>query len=170
MRRWLLAVLVPTAMSAAAAPADAKSMNQEFITLAIQQVMPAAVATGLFVSLFTAQEPVPTQDANGAILFDYVNVTSVAGLINIPCMDAPESTASVTANEARAVAEIVSTGVRHVLLSAWYPALYAGWCGLAGDNKGAWIALVDGTQYEIDGVESDSQSQMTRVRLKVASI
>lgn len=129
--------------------------------------MPAAVATGLFFSLFTAQEPVPTQEANGAIQFDYVNV---AGLVDIPCMDAPESTDAIQATEVRALEEITSAEIRHVLLNSWYPQLDAGWRGENADGKGAWIALVDGFQYEIAGVESDSQQKMTRVRMKLATV
>ena len=37
------------------------------------------------------------------------------------------------------------------------------------DGKGAWIALIDGVQYEISGVESDSQMQMTRMTVKLAT-
>ena len=142
-------------------------MNQNFIENAITQVMPAAVATGLFVSLFTAQEPVPTQEANGAIAFDYVNVS---GLVNIACMDAPESLANIVATEVRALEEITAAEIRHVLLDAWYPQLDAGWRGENADGKGAWIALVDGFQYEIAGVESDSQQTQTRVRMKLATV
>ena len=142
-------------------------MNQAAITLAIQGVMPAALATGLFVSSFTAQEPRPTQEANGAISFDYVNVS---GLENIACTAPPESPSSITATEVRALEEITASELHHVLLNGYYPTLDAGWRGENADGKGAWIALIDGTQYEISGVESDSQSQMTRVRVKLASV
>ena len=142
-------------------------MNQAAITLAIQGVMPAAIATGLFVSSFTAQEPVPTIGPTGAVEFDY---TDVAGLINIPCMAPPESTGSITATEVRALEEITASELHHVLLNGYYPTLDAGWRGENSDGKGAWIALIDGFQYEIAGVESDSQSQMTRVRVKLATV
>ena len=141
-------------------------MNQAAIQLAIQGVMPAAIATGLFVSLFTAQEPRPTQQANGAIEFDYVDV---AGLVAIPCTAPPTSTSDIQATEVRALEDITSSEMHHVLLNGYYPQLDAGWRGENSDGKGAWIALVDGWQYEISGVESDSQSQMTRVRIKLAT-
>jgi hypothetical protein len=134
-------------------------MNQALISNAILGVMPAAVATGLFVSLFTAQEPVPTQEANGD-----------PTLINIPCTAPPESPGSITATEVRALEEITSSELHHVLLNGYYPTLDQGWRGENADGKGAWIALIDGTQYEISGVESDSQSQMTRVRVKLATV
>lgn len=142
-------------------------MNQDFIGLAIQGVMPAVVATGLLVSLFTAMEPVPTIDSTGAVLFDY---TPVAGLVNIPCTAPPESTGSIVATEVRELTEIVSSELHHVLLNAYYPTLDAGWRGENSDGKGAWIAVIDGFNYEIAGVESDSQSVMTRVRVKLATL
>ena len=142
-------------------------MNQDAITLAIQGVMPAAVATGLFVSLFTAQEPVPTIGPTGAMEFDYVNVS---GLVNIPCMAPPENPSSITATEVRALEEITSAELHHVLLNGYYPTLDAGWRGENADGKGAWIALIDGFNYEITGCESDSQSTQTRVRVKLATV
>ena len=141
-------------------------MNQAAITLAIAQVMPAAVASGLFVSLFTAQEPVPTIGPTGAVEFDY---TDVAGLVNIPCMAPPESPGSITATEVLALEEITASELHHVLLNGYYPALDAGWRGENSDGKGAWIARIDGFNYEISGVESDSQSTQTRVRVKLAT-
>ena len=146
---------------------DAGTMNQATIQLAISGVMAEVIATGLMVSLFTAQEPRPTQAGNGAITFDYVNV---AGLINIPCIAAPESPANIVATEVRALTEITASEIRHVLLDTWYPQLDAGWRGEAADGKGAWIASIDGFQFEISGVESDSQTQMTRVKVKLATV
>jgi hypothetical protein len=142
-------------------------MNQAAITLAISGVMPAAIGTGLFVSLFTAQEPVPLQDAQGGIEFAYTNV---AGLIDIPCTAPPESSGSIVATEMRELDEIRGSETHHVLLDAWYPLLDAGWRGENPDGKGAWIALIDGFQYQISGVESDSQSQMTRVTCKLVTL
>ena len=141
-------------------------MNQG-LSVSIAMVMPAALATGLFVSLFTAQEPVPTQDAQGGIDFDYVDVD---GLVDIACMAPPPSTSDIQATEVRALEDITSSEMHHVLLSGYYPALDAGWRGENADGKGAWIALIDGYQYEISGVESDRQSQMTRVRVKLATV
>ena len=141
-------------------------MNQAFIHNAIQGVMAEAVATGLFVSLFTAQEPVPTIGPTGQVEFDYTNVS---GLINIPCMSAPPSTGDLQATEVRALTDITASELHHVLLNGWYPQLDQGWRGENSDGQGAWIALIDGYQYEINGVESDSQTQMTRVRVKLAT-
>jgi hypothetical protein len=142
-------------------------MNQDAIALAIAGVMPAAIATGLFVSLFTAMEPVPTIGVTGAVEFDY---TPVSGLVNIPCIAAPESPANIVATEVRALTEITASEIRHVLLDAWYPQLDAGWRGENNDDKGAWIAQIDGFNYEISGVESDSQTTQTRVKVTLATV
>jgi hypothetical protein len=151
-------------------------MNQgTVIAAAIQNVMPAARATGLFVSLFTAAEPVPTIGGTGAVLFDY---TPVAGLIAIPCTAPPENTGSIVATEVRGLEEIVASELHHVLLNAYLPQLDAGWRGENSDGKGAWIAQIAPIasqpdvffSYEISGSESDSQSQMTRVRVKLATL
>jgi hypothetical protein len=150
-------------------------MNQATtFSAAVQNVMPAAIASGIFVSLFTAQEPIPTINSLGAVDFDYANV---AGFVGIPCTAPPESTGGITATEVRALDEIVASELHHVLLNGYYPGLDAGWRGENADGKGAWIAFIApsaaapavGFQYEIIGVESDSQSIMTRVRIKLAT-
>jgi len=142
-------------------------MNQDAIALAIAGVMPAAIATGLFVSLFTAMEPVPVIGPTGAVEFDY---TPVSGLMNIPCIAAPESPANIVATEVRALTEITASEIRHVLLDSWYPQLDAGWRGENSDDKGAWIAMIDGFNYEISGVESDSQTTQTRIKVTLATV
>jgi hypothetical protein len=142
-------------------------MNQDLLQLVIPQIMPAALATGLFVSSFTAMEPVPTIGPTGQVEFDY---TPVAGLVDIPCMAPPESASSIVATEMRELEEIRASETHHVLLSAWYPQLDQGWRGENSDGKGAWIAQIDGFQFEISGVEADSQSVMTRVTVKLATL
>jgi hypothetical protein len=139
------------------------------IAAAVQNVMPAVPAALPWPSLFTAQEPVPTIGPTGAVEFDYVNVSDPT-LINIPCTAPPESASSIVATEVRELADIHASELHHVLLNGYYPSLDAGWRGENADGKGAWIALIDGTAYEINGVESDSQSQMTRVRVKLATV
>lgn len=141
-------------------------MNQS-ISVAIDMVMPAALQSGLFVSLFTAMEPVPTIGPTGAVEFNY---TPVAGLANIACMSAPPSSARIQSTEVRALEDITAAELHHVLLNGWFPTLDAGWRGENSDGKGAWIAQIDGYNYEISGVESDSQSIMTRVTVKLATI
>ncbi len=139
--------------------------------MAIAQVMPTAVASGLFVSLFSAQEPVPIQDAQGGFGFDYADV---AGLTNLVCMAASQSPSSIQATEVRALEEIVSSELHLVLLPAWYPLLDAGWRGEGTDGKGAWICQIQWlgvwNTYEIQGVGADSQTQGTWVKVKLATV
>ena len=139
------------------------------IAAAVQNVMPMVTSSIPWPSLFTAQEPVPTTGPTGAVEFDYVNVSDPT-LIAVPCAAPPESSGSIVATEVRGLEDIVASELHHVLLNGYYPQLDAGWRGENVDGKGAWIALIDGTQYEISGVESDSQSQMTRVRVKLATV
>lgn len=133
-------------------------MNQT-IAYDLDQVMPAVIATGLLVSLFTAQSPSTTLSQSGVPDGSYTNV---AGLVNIACTSPPESTASIKATEAKALAEIASTEFHHVLLDAWYSALDAGW-------RAGWRCVIDGTVFDIKGVESDSQMKMTRVCVQLVT-
>jgi hypothetical protein len=141
-------------------------MNQAFIDNAILGVMPAAIATGLFVSLATFQQPSQSFDSAGAWNGTWANVS---GLVNIPCTAPPVSDARIQATENRELSEIVATEWHHVLLDAYYPQIDAGWRG-ESTPAGAWRILIDGTAYEIQGVESDSQGQMTRVTARITTI
>lgn len=141
-------------------------MNQAFIENAIQQVMPAALATGLFVSLATFQSPSESFDSGGAWNGSWKNVS---GLVNIPCTAPPVSDARIQATEVRELDQILASELHHVLLDAWYPQIDQGWRG-DGTPAGAWRVLIDGTAYEISGVESDSQGTMTRVTARISTI
>ena len=142
---------------------------------AIEYVMPMTVATGLFVSLFTAYEPNggfgPTGAPDDVPVSDYM---PVAGLTDIPCTAPPITAASIQATEVRALEEITGSEIHHVLLNAYYPALDAGWRGENANGTGGWICQVQWQgawySYNIMGVESDSQSQMTRVKIKLATV
>lgn len=146
-------------------------MNQATINLAIQGVMPAALNTGLCVSLFTAQEPRPTQGPNGVIEFDYVDV---AGLVGLTCIAASQSPTSITATETRALEDITASELHEVIIPQYLPQLDNGWRGEAPDGNGAWICQISWmgvfNAYEIQGVGFDSQSQGTWVKVKLASI
>lgn len=141
-------------------------MNQDTIALAIADVMQAVIATGLLVSLATFQGP--SQDFDSAGAWDGT-WTNISGLVDIPCTAPPKSTGDIQATENRALQEIVAAEWHHVLLNAWYPQLDAGWRG-DGSPAGSWRVLIDGFPYEIAGVESDSQMQMTRVTAKLTTM
>lgn len=128
-------------------------MNQASIATAIAGVMPIVRATGLLVSLFTARQPSGELGPTGAPDGSYSDVT---GLVDIPCTSPPENIATIKATEMKAIAEIAAAEFHHVLLDNFYQTLDDGW-------RGGWQCLIDGVLFDIKGVESDSQSQMTRV-------
>ena len=143
-------------------------MNQS-LTYEIEAVMHNAIISGLFVSEATIQQP----DGN------YVgagqpsgNWTPITGLIGIPCMDAPRSTGErLTADEQKSTPEIQSRIFRHVLLNGFYGDLIP-W-GDVG-SRPALQAVITGRDdvavtYELVGVESDSQQQMTRLALHLVT-
>lgn len=119
--------------------------------------MPAAVATGLFRSLASFSAPPTTQGSTGNITGAY---TPVTGLQSLACMDAPESFGDgIKATEAKEIERILAEGYRHVLLGAYYSALfYAAELG--------WRCTVDGVEYDLLSVESDSQRTQSRLRLQ----
>jgi len=126
----------------------------------ISEVMTEANATGLFVSLFTAQMPSGNLGPSGAPdgLFN-----PVSGLTNIPCTAPPVSDSRIEATEVKDLAEILSVKLKHVLLNGYYGTLDD------ASNKG-WNCLLDGVAYDILGVEHDSQRIMTRVSVRIAGI
>lgn len=135
-------------------------MNQSF-SYELDGIMPAVVATGLLVSLFTAQMPSSVLGGTGAPNGTYTNVL---GLVDIACTSPPLAfgDTSIRADEMKAVAEIAAAQFHHVLLDSYYPLLDAGW-------RNGWRCLIDGTNFDILGVESDSQSKMTRVHVRLVT-
>jgi hypothetical protein len=133
---------------------------QQGLQSEIANFMPQAVSSGLFVSFATLQSPSPTQGPTG----NPINVfTNVVGLINIPCMDAPPSMARVQATEVKAVSEIMSKGMRHVLLDKCFPDAI-NW------SSYNYRCVVDGVTYDLLGAEIDSQSTQTRMDLQLVTV
>lgn len=122
--------------------------------------MPTARATGLFVSLCTIQAHGGVFSDSGQAVPPYVPVT---GLIDIPCMAAPTSEVRITADQKRTTEEIKDDDSSHVLLDDYYPTIETHW------RAGAQ-AVLDGVTNTILGVEFDSQSRMTRLKLEVCTI
>ena len=117
--------------------------------------MPVAYALGTFVSLCTIQRPSGNLDAAGYPDGTWANV---AGLVNIPCQNAPPSQARVQATEIKQLADTLAVSPRHILLNDYFPAI------VPQDR-----AVVDGTAFDIIGAESDSQSGQTRLELRTAT-
>jgi hypothetical protein len=144
-------------------------MNQSNL-IDVSAVMPAAIETGLFDNaLVTIQQPTGILTLSGA-----PDLTSgpnsdgyvdVAGMIDILCMLAPDSIASIRANEQKTATETQTFNSGHCLLSGFYPQI---------ENQTDWRAAITISgllgYYGIEGAESDSQGQMTRLRVQVATV
>ena len=128
-------------------------------------VMPEAIASGVFSSLCTIQEPTGELTGSGAPdLTSGPNANGyvdVAGLVDIPCMNAPQSPMRIIATETKSSSEIEKYNENHVLLSDYYPQI---------ESQTNWRAVIDGVAYDINGAESDSQKQMTRLKVELASV
>jgi hypothetical protein len=132
------------------------------------QIMTEMSATGLFaLATCTIQQPNLTQDSDGAPLS--YPPTNVAGLIDIPCMQAVLSASAIQATEVKALAEIMDKQLKHVLLSGYYPQILATqWAQINVLNLDGSIAL--SITMDILGVESDSQTSMTRLKLQLVEV
>ena len=133
---------------------------QQGLGYEIAAVMPTALASGLFVSLCTIEQPDGVLIDAGQPSGNYV---PVAGMINIPCMAPPESSIRINASEVKSEANIQSFSELHVLLNGWFPALEDG-------VSMGWRAIVDGVSFDVMGAESDSQGQMTRMVVRFSGL
>lgn len=129
-------------------------MNQAAIELAVQNVMPAAAATGLFVSLCTIQQRTGAVSLTGQV--DLTDWNDIDSLSNIPCQFSIVRPATPNmAATLRMPAQTDSLTQFHALLDGYFPSILQ-------SNQ----AVVDGTAYEIVAVESDSQKTQTRLGLR----
>jgi hypothetical protein len=145
-------------------------MNQS-LSVELSQVMPFALATGLFTSTASFYAPVQTQGATGNSIG---GTAAIAGLQNIPCMNAPRSSGpgAVSSQEKREVPYIQADRSRHVLLNAYYPQLdtnptrgaAVGWQCVITDQNGV------SNTYIFQGGEGDSQQTQSRVSLELVVI
>lgn len=136
-------------------------MNQG-IAYEVSGVMAAAVATGLFVSLCTIQQPDGALIGAGQPSGVYVDVS---GLVALACMQAVPGFSDFKASELKTMEEIQATGMWHVLLNGYYPEA-------TPDDQipTDWRAVVDGVDYDILGVDHDSQHTQTRLRLQIVRV
>jgi hypothetical protein len=133
---------------------------QQGIAESVSRMMGIMVASGLFTSLVDIQQPDGNFGASGAPSNVWVDVS---GLTAIPCMDAPLAPGTISALETKALEEIESEGIRHVVLNGYYPTIIAGW-------RNQWRAVIDSVDYEIFGAETDSQNTQTRLKLRLVTI
>lgn len=129
----------------------------------IANIMVEAVASGLFTSTCTIQEPAGTFNDAGAPTGDY---TPVSGMSNILCMDAPMNIETPSAGEDKSINQQLSTQPRHILLSAAYPAIaeHGDWQAVITEATGEVLV------YDILGAETDSQATQTRISGRLASV
>jgi hypothetical protein len=131
----------------------------------LDAVMPAAIATGLFVSQVTIQQPTGEQTADGSPASTGGDSgdgwNNVPGLVNIQAMNAPEADARIRAKTERQTEYIEAYQYRHLLLAGYYPQV---------EQFDNWRAIVDGQAWDPIGVESDSQGTQTRILLQLAGV
>lgn len=140
-------------------------MNQS-LAYEVDGVMPAVRATGLQISVATFQ--FPQQDFSTGMQQDaWIDVN---GLRAVACQLGPETDMSVVANEQRTQPLVTSTNLHRLELDAYYPTIEDGWRGDNVDFPGAWRVLVDDLPYDIQGVENDSQKQVTRLCVRSVTI
>ena len=135
----------------------------------LEQAAIEAFNSGLYVSTIQFKQPDGNFGPSGAPSGDYVNVPGLVDLITgasaIGCMDSPLSPGTISALEAKSLQEIESQGIRHVSLNSYYPQIISNW---QGENENMnWRAVISGVNYEVFGVETDSQRTQTRVKLRI---
>jgi hypothetical protein len=142
----------------------------------ILYVPQAPVAAGVVKFRATFQYPNEGLDAAGAPIDGYAPVTTLENLL---CMSASPSSARIQATEVRALQEITASELHHVWFPGYYRLMDEGWRGENPDFPGQWTVLIgddnngviaNGFQYQILGVEFDSQSGQTRVQVKLATV
>jgi hypothetical protein len=125
----------------------------------------AMTAAGLFTWSVTIQK------ASGTLIVGQPDgnfVDAELDLVGLPCRAAPPSPAKITANEIKAIADILSLNFFHVLIGAPYPQIRT--------NIGVYnhAVLTDPLgnvgAYEIMGCELDSVPSMTRLTCRVAAL
>lgn len=110
-----------------------------------------AKQAGFFPSLVTIQANTPTQDSYGQPVESWANV---GAWVNLACAKAPLSAQERQANQYTATDQ-----VWHALLRGAYPTITT-----------AHRAVVDGTNYDIDAVETDQTGSLTRLRLRTVEV
>jgi len=129
----------------------------ETITTTLDEARQAVEDAGLFSSLCTIKRPSGTQDASGQPDRTLAGASEVSGMVDIPCMAAPEvlQRPDLT-DETKLVTMTLQRQQRHVLLNGYYPEI------LQSD-----FAVIDGAGFDVLSVEHDSQHITTRLAVQI---
>jgi len=131
-------------------------MNQT-TNLSLGAVLTAVEDAGLFSSLCTIQSPSQAPDALGQQ--NLSTFTNRSGMVDIPCMKAPEFIPNVRGGEMMLPGWTSEHNSFHVILDGYYPTI---------NQKDR--AVIDGIPLEVMSVESDSQRIMTRMSCRRYSL
>lgn len=140
-------------------------MNQG-IEESIKAVMPEVLKSGLMTSLCTITVPPHVYDAGGAPdpAAPYI---PLAMHQDIPCTDPPLSIGDrVQPTEMKELAEILSKNVLHVLLGGYYPAIITEYRALLAPKSDPTATI----EYDIVGIENDSQNTQTRLAVQRVTV
>lgn len=138
-------------------------MAYQGIAEAIAAVMVEVNASGLLSATCTIQRLIPTYAADGQPDLTGTGYSNLVGHVDIACMSAVPSLGNIQATEIKALQDILAIQFRHVLLSGYYPDI------LPDDRILITLQGITGTTvFDILGVESDSQNQMTRLHTQLA--
>ncbi len=113
-----------------------------------------------FVSLATFQSSDAADFPDGWPSGDYQNLP---GLVDLPCMLAPQDLSYIAADESKAPQTITSTALFHLTFTTIYPAISDGW-------RDGWRVVVDGVNYDVMGVGADSQGQHSVAKVREVTI
>ena len=132
----------------------ADGVVRQNLIIDVQQVVPMALAAGMFPNLCTIQALPGTLDSLGAPILTF---SDISGLVDIPCHSAPVSSGEGLAgsDEIRLKDRIDTRQSRHVLLAGYFPTIVMG-------NR----AVIDGEPWNIVGIESDAFSSQTRLEVQ----
>jgi hypothetical protein len=114
----------------------------------VHPLMLERIQPNFYPSLCTIQEPNGTRSSSGYLV---PNPTDLPGHIDLPCRIAPRST-----REVRDENQTYVNATHHIALGGYYP-----------DITEVMLAVVDGTTYDIEGVEWDGNQKTTRLFVRI---
>ena len=139
-------------------------MNQD-VTLDLSIAIKAVKAMGLMKFLCTIKTPPEVRDAVGRRSADADDWNILAGHENITCFASPSIIPRVTASKEDKMSDWIGERTElHVLLDTYYPAIRQSYRATISHTVGTDTFTTD---FDILGVEKDSQLTMTRMAVQV---